>query len=233
MSTKGKIIIVEDDPEQLETLSEYLTLKGYEVRGTECALDFFQALLNRPYDVAIVDIGLPDRTGFEVVEHLRSKTSLGVIVLTARDSMGDKMRGYEAGADHYFTKPLDSRELAAAVGNLIARLSAGRGEPAAPGVWLLAPLRRTLTSPAGEVINLSEKETTFLRLAISENGAPVSRNTLLEALDYQSNEEFGGRALAVMITRLRKKIRDQTGLKAPIKAVRLRGYGFSAPADIA
>ena len=232
--SQGRIIIVEDDTELRETILEYLTLKDFEVHGAECALDFFQALIGSPFDVAIVDIGLPDKTGFEVVEHLRHHTSMGIIVLTARDSINDKMRGYKAGADYYFTKPLDSRELSAAIGNLIERLGQNPAiTPADPGLWRLDTLRWVLATPTGETCKLTEKEMRFLSLLFAENGDSVSRETLFAELDYQADEIYGGRALAVLVTRLRKKIREQTGLEPPIKTIRSQGYSFSAPASFA
>ncbi|MDK2955055.1 MAG: two-component system, OmpR family, response regulator [Desulfovibrionales bacterium] len=230
----GRIIIVEDDVEQLETLVEFLELKGFDVHGAQCALDLFQALVGGAYDVAIVDIGLPDKSGFKVVEHLRQNTSMGIIVLTARDSMDDKLRGYELGADHYFVKPLDSRELAAAAGSLIERMACSSASiDAASGVeWRLAPSRWMLASPAGQDVKLTEKEVAFLHLLLSHGNEVVSRDTILQALDYRAEESYGGRALAVMVTRLRKKIRDQAGVELPIKTIRSHGYSFSAPAAI-
>jgi len=230
----GRIILVEDDVEQLETLVEFLELKGFDVHGAQCALDFFQALVGGTYDVAIVDIGLPDKSGFKVVEHLRQNTSMGIIVLTARDSMDDKLRGYEVGADHYFVKPLDSRELAAAAGRLIDRVtcSADSSDAASGAEWRLDPLRWMLAAPTGQDVKLTEKETAFLHLLMSRSNEVALRDTLLQALDYHAEKFYGDRALAVMVTRLRKKVRDQAGVELPIKTIRSHGYSFSAPAAI-
>lgn len=231
----GRIIIVEDDIEQLETLQEYLSLMGFEVKGTSSALEFFQALLGNEYDVAIVDIGLPDQSGFEVVETLRERTDMGIIVLTARDSISDKLHGYEAGADLYFTKPLDSRELAAAAGCLVERMASHQppvGLAPPPGQseqWKLDSMKWVLISPVGTEAKLTEKEMIFLRILISKEGSPVSREELMSALDYVGDELYGTGALTVMITRLRKKIREQTDLEPPVKTIRSQGYSFSAP----
>lgn len=231
---KGKIIVVEDDIELLETFAEYLTLKGFYVECATCALDFFQALVGSEFDVAVVDLGLPDKSGLEVVEHLRRNTSLGIIILTARDSMSDKMRGYKAGADHYFTKPFDLRELAAVAESLINRLGdAASISPGKDDSWRLDPLRRILATPTGHAIKLTEKENDFLKMIMPANGDTVDKDALLEALAYQADATYGARALAVMVTRLRKKIREQTGLEPPITAARAQGYSFSAPAELA
>ncbi|WP_320171221.1 response regulator transcription factor [Maridesulfovibrio sp.] len=233
---RGSIIIAEDDVEQLETLMEYLSLNDFEVHGAGSALEFFEALIGSDYDVAVVDIGLPDKSGFEVVETLRQRTDMGIIVLTARDSINDKMRGYECGADHYFTKPLDCRELAAAVGSLVERLGSRpevpiEGAPSNQSAqWRLDTLLWVLTPPAGNEAKLTEKEMNFLRILISEKGSPVTKETLMADLDYAGDELYGAGALAVMVTRLRKKIREQTGLEPPIKTIRSQGYSFSAPA---
>lgn len=230
--SKGKIIILEDDVELQETLAEYLTLKGFEVACAGCALDFFQALVGVDYDMALVDIGLPDKSGFEVVEHLRQRTSMTIIVLTARDSIRDKMRGYKAGADHYFTKPLDLRELSAVIESIMERLGESAACMNADGKWVLDPLRWTLASPGGKAVKLTEKEMRFMELLVSEDGGTVPRDTLLEAMDYKTDEAYGSRALAVLVTRLRKKIREQTGLEPPITSIRSQGYSFSAPSGL-
>ncbi|WP_319777235.1 response regulator transcription factor [Maridesulfovibrio sp.] len=235
---KGRILIAEDDVEQLETLLEYFTLNDFEAHGAGSALEFFEALIGSEYDVSVVDIGLPDKSGFEVVETLRQRTNMGIIVLTARDSISDKMRGYECGADHYFTKPLDCRELVAAVGSLVERLG---NRPEVPdegpssnqsGQWRLNTLLWVLTPPVGNEAKLTEKEMSFLRILISENGSPVAKETLMADLDYAGDDFYGAGALAVMVTRLRKKIREQTGLEPPIKTIRSQGYSFSAPAGL-
>jgi DNA-binding response OmpR family regulator len=106
---KGNVIIVEDDPDLLENLVEFLMLEGFNVQGVSCVLDFFQTLSISDFDIAIVDIGLPDKSGFEVVKHLRDNTNMGIIILTARDSINDKMMGYDAGTDYYFVKPVEIR----------------------------------------------------------------------------------------------------------------------------
>lgn len=235
---KGRIFIVEDDVEQLETLMEYFSINGFEARGAGSALEFFEALIGSEYDVAVVDIGLPDKSGFEVVATLRQRTNMGIIVLTARDSISDKMRGYECGADHYFTKPLDCRELIAAVGSLVERLGNRPEAPLEgtsanlPEQWRLNTLLWVLTPPVGNEAKLTEKEMSFLRILICENGSPVAKEKLMADLDYAGDELYGAGALAVMVTRLRKKIREQTGLEPPIKTIRSQGYSFSAPANI-
>lgn len=232
---KSRVIIVEDDVELLETLVEYMELKGFEVTGTSCALDFFQAMTGACFDVAVVDIGLPDKTGFEVVEHLRTKTAMGIIILTARAGMNDKMRGYKAGADHYFVKPVDSRELVAAISSLLMRLSENRPTPSRlqDDGWTLDRLRRSIICPNKTLVKLTEKETDFLQLLMENAGTPVPKEALLKSLHYTMQEPYASRALAVMVTRLRNKMRDSAGVEAPIKSIRTVGYSFSGHAHLA
>ncbi|WP_320043295.1 response regulator transcription factor [uncultured Desulfobacter sp.] len=229
---KGSVILVEDDEKLLTNLVELLALKGFGVFGASCALDFFQGLAANHYDVAIVDINLPDKSGFEIVHHLRENTRLGIIVMTARDTINDKVKGYESGADYYFVKPLHIMELEASINNLLYRLGkaeAKNSEDEAPGEWEFNAEQLMLSSPIGKTIDLTVKESDFIKILIQEYPNVVSRSVFLKALNYEATGTYGERALYVMITRLRSKIRDETGKNAPIKTLRTIGYCFSAP----
>lgn len=226
----NKILIVEDDIDLLENIVEYLALERFEAVGTGCALDFYQQLCADNFNIAIVDIGLPDRSGFEIVDHLRRNTNLGIIIITARDGMSDKVRGYESGADYYFVKPVDSSELVASIHDLLRRFSGALGESTpivAKGYWSLNLAHGTLVSSKGVKIELTTKENNFLKLLIEEQASPVSRQILLQELGYHLEGPYGNRALDVLIVRLRKKIKVLSG-ESPIKTIHSFGYSFTA-----
>lgn len=230
---KIRVLMVEDDNDLRENIVEFLELEGFEVTGSACAVDFFYSLAISEFDITIVDIGLPDKSGFEIVQHLRENSELGIILLTARDNINDKMKGYEAGADQYFVKPVDCRELAASIKNLYLRLerektSKNDASAAQNDTWIFNSHNWTLESPTGKSSKLTTKEFIFLQLLISKNGNPVLRETILTALDYHNEGAYGNRALDVMIVRLRSKIKKDTQEELPVKTVHSVGYCFSA-----
>ncbi len=226
------ILIVEDDVDLRDNIVEYLTLENFTVTGTGCALDFYQSLGAGVFNVAIVDIGLPDRSGLEIVKHLRQHTRLGVIILTARDGMSDKLRGYELGADYYLVKPISSAELVVAINDLINRLGvqiSSSNTIGASDSWSLDLEHWLLVCPEGSKTELTTKEISFLQSLIAANDSEVPRQVLLQKLGYHQDGPYGSRSLDVMIVRLRKKIKAVSGC-SPIKTVHGVGYSFSAKA---
>ena len=115
MNTSTRVIIVEDDQDLRESLVEFLNLAGHDVSGVGSGLEFYQAIAASSFAIAVVDVGLPDQCGYVITEYIRKNPAMGVIMLTARDAIEDRVRGYDAGADLYMVKPVDSRELGAAI----------------------------------------------------------------------------------------------------------------------
>ncbi len=225
-----KVILVEDDDILLKNSVEILQLDGIDAKGVSSAFDFFQLLATEAFDVAVVDVGLPDKSGLEVVGYLRKKTDMGVIILTARETIKDKISGYDAGADHYFVKPVDSRELTAAIRNLCTRLAKSSQVPTSVKQWCFDTVARLLVSPAGTKIALTIKEQNFIEHLIQNDGSPVTRMALLSTLGYNPHGPYGSRALDVMVVRLRKKIKMMTNEPCPIKTV--HSFGFSFQSDV-
>ncbi len=225
----AKVVVVEDDARLLNNVVEILNMENYYAKGAACALDFFQLMVTECFDVAIVDVGLPDKSGFEIVEYLRSNTKMGVIILTARENIKDKVKGYKCGADYYFVKPVESRELLAAINNIFLRIkvcSPSEGYLLPDGKWGFNVKTRVLMSPNGTQVELTLKEQAFIECLSSANGHPVTRKNILMALGYNIEGPYGNRSLDVMIVRLRKKIKQITGCDSPIKTVRSFGYSF-------
>jgi DNA-binding response OmpR family regulator len=230
-----KIIIVEDDVDLLEYTTAYLRIKGFEVTPVASVLDFFQALTVAEFDIAIVDIGLPDKSGFDVVAHLRNHTNLGIIVMTAKSSIEDKIQGYNMGADHYFVKPVESNELVAVIGNLLSRQQERKQEQAALQViaptvkksttWQLDKTQWLLYSPEHYEIKITAKERLFLELLADSTQEYVKREQFMAALQYDFNT-YGYKALEALVRRLRNKIKVASGTEAPIKTIYAKGYCF-------
>ena len=227
----GKIIVVEDDLDLQESILEYLHIENFVAEGASCTLDCYKTLTGDEFDIAVVDLNLPDGNGLDLVEHLRSHTKLGIIILTARSGMTEKIRGYHCGADYFFVKPVDLRELRAAINNLLCRLgrSSENCSEAEHGLgWRLEQHRWILTSPQQKQVEVTSKEMILLQELVAETGKAVSRRLLLQRLNYPLEGPYGNRALDVLVTRLRKKIKNETG-EMPIRTVHSVGYSFSEP----
>jgi DNA-binding response OmpR family regulator len=231
METIVRVIIVEDDRDLRESLVECLSLAGLDTRGVGSCLEFYRASAEAPFAVAVVDVGLPDQSGYVLAEYIRKNTAMGVIILTARDSVEERIQGYNCGADLYMTKPADSRELTAAITNLALRLRSrapASGRARAPEAWHLVRQSWRLATPAGATILLTAKEMAFMASLAGNAGKPVMRADLLAALGYR-DDEYANRAMDSLVRRLRRKIEDGLRLPAPIKTVHAVGYCFSAP----
>ena len=229
-----RVIIVEDDSDLRESLATYLTLCGSSVAGVGSCREFYRALDNQIYDIAVIDVGLPDQSGFVLTEYVHNNTAMGIIMLTARDSDEDKLRGYDAGADIYLTKPVDSRMLASAITNLMARLKPlpGTHPPVSTQLsWILVQSGWILQTPQGNKISLTGMEFKFMTFLGQSESAAVSRSDIMQKL-YSRTDDYSGKALDALIYRLRSKVSSVCSLPIPIKSIHAVGYCFSAPLQI-
>lgn len=225
-----RVILVEDDADLRESIEEYLRLTGFATIGVGSALEFFRTLATTEIDVAVIDVGLPDQEGFEIASLLRRRREIGVVMLTARGASEDRIKGFQSGADLYFVKPVDCRELAAALLNLVGRLprrAASGAESPAADEWTLDRVGWSFRDPGGREIQVTSSEMRLLDAIVVEPGTTVARGALLTALGYR-DDESGKRSLDVLVSRLRRKIEVTTGGKAPIQTVHNRGYLFAA-----
>jgi len=225
-----RVIIVEDDEDLRESLFGLLSLHGFSVAGCGSCREFYRELDRQEYDIALLDIGLPDQSGTVLAEYLRDNTTMGIIMLTARDSKEDSLAGYEAGADVYLTKPADARLLVSAITNLAKRIKPRSVKPL-PVVltsWVLEQIRMELLTPSDEKIALTGKEFSFLLLLAQANGVPVSRADIMLAL-YNHTDEYSGKALDALIYRLRSKVTASATLRLPVTSIHSVGYSFTAP----
>lgn len=223
------LIFVEDDRLLRENIAELLRLDGFEVTDCGTAAEFMEQIRHHRFDVAIIDIGLPDRSGYDLARYARTYTAMGIIILTARTGIDNKIQGFSSGADYYFSKPVDNRELSAALTNMLARLAA-RDQPRdddrpLDNAWTFNAKGWLLTSPGGIEIRLTTKESEFIRLLEAHGEGGAEKEYILKELGYLNDGPYGSRALGVMVTRLRKKIREQTGENELIKTI--HGFGFS------
>lgn len=216
-----RILIVEDDEDFRETLVFALSSPQRSVTPVANASDFREKSTDN-YDLAIVDINLPDDSGFAVVRHLRETSPTKIIILSGRDTMADRVEGYTHGADIYMVKPTAQAELVAAVDSLLRRDSAEQGGELAG--WRFDK-EGFLLSPEGQKVNLSVRQSDFMKHLMRTPGKAVKRDELRRVIGIEETDE-SGRALDMFVTRLRREIEDQTGQKAPIETVPRQGFTF-------
>ena len=218
------IILVEDEPDIRINLADYLTRVGFDVTAVDNGLKFYHALAEHPFAVAVIDLGLPDMDGMQLVEYLRNNSTMRCIILTARTSVDDRVSGYDSGADLYLCKPVEGRELAAALNRIMQRNS---HQVSSANQWSLRRQQSALITSSLSVISLTAKELDFVVCLARAEGETVPRATILEALGYQ-NDDFSNRALESLIRRLRRKIEVVCG-SSPILTRHAVGYSFAAP----
>lgn len=224
-----RMLVVEDDPRLRSQVSEHFVQQGWVV---EEAADGEEARYmgdELPYDLAIVDLGLPGITGIELIKLWRSQAAtFPILILTARSDWRDKVEGLEAGADDYVTKPFYLEEIEARVQALLRR-SSGRTQSAINYGSLTVNFSGREVSLAGEAIELTAFEYNTLEYLIHRNGKVVSKSELTDHL-YDQDFDRDSNVIEVFIGRLRKKL-DPSGTLKPITTVRGAGYRFALEPD--
>lgn len=236
------ILVVDDDPQITSFLSRYLEKQQFKVTSTANAADMKKALEREIVDLCILDIGLPDRDGFDIIREMRAESNLPVIVLSGRDDPFDRILGLEFGADDYVTKPFEARELLARIKSVLRRCAQesqkqsdvkGSDELALVRFenFLINPMERTLIDDQnGELINLTTTEFELL-LALTKHPHTVqSRDQLLDSARGRQCY-VGDRTVDVHIMRLRKKIEPDSSNPIYIKTIHGIGYCFTPDVD--
>jgi two-component system torCAD operon response regulator TorR len=234
-----RVIFVEDDEDLRQSVADYLRLQAIDVTDVASGIAFYTALMGGEFDIAILDVNLPDVSGFELARTVTARKRMGIVMLTARTSREDRLHGYEQGADLYLTKPVDSQELALAIANLGRRIRSTLAEaspdrasmqpvpveaPIVQEAWMLDLRRHRLISPQGISILLSGREAMLLELLARATGATVPRQAL-DALLTNARSDPESRRLDAALHRLRMKART-AGADLPLHAVHAFGVRF-------
>ena len=200
-----RLLLVEDDPMIGSSVQSGLKQDGYSVDWVRDGIAAELAMANGVYELLLLDLGLPHKSGLDLLESLRkSGASLPVLVITARDSVADRVKGLDAGADDYLVKPFDLTELSARIRALLRR-QGGRSSPVLEhGQLLLNPATHEVML-GGAPVNLSVREFALLHAFLEQPGVPLSR-AQLEVRLYGWDEEIESNVVEVYIHSLRRKL---------------------------
>jgi len=219
-----RLLVIEDDAVLRLSLQRQLQADGYRVDLAADGEDGLFQAQEYPLDLAIVDLGLPRLSGLQVVQRLRSEgRSLPILILTARGSWQDKVRGLEAGADDYLVKPFEYPELAARVKALLRRALKANSDTLSIGPLSL-DFSAQVVSLNDAALELTTYEYRVLAYLVRDRTRVVSKQELSDYL-YPHDEDRDSNVLEVLIGRLRRKL-DPDGRLAPIETLRGRGYRF-------
>jgi len=238
MGTHAQLLLVEDDRELAHMLAEYLHLQGHRVTTVGSGEAALARLASLPVDLVVLDIGLPGIDGLDTLRRLRAAHAVPVIMLTARGEEQDRIAGLLAGADDYLPKPFNPLELAARIGAVLKRSTAGHGgsvnEPP-PTITTTLPignlqlnLKRRELRVQGLVVHLTAAEWRILETLLQRRGEVLSRTELTQlALDRPL--EAYDRSIDTLISKLRRKLADAGARGAEIRG--LRGHGYVLDID--
>ncbi|WP_291987189.1 response regulator [Candidatus Accumulibacter sp. ACC007] len=217
-----RVLLVEDDPMIGKSVQQGLRQEGTSVDWVRDGQAAELALTTTPYELLLLDLGLPGRSGLEVLARLRrSDNDIPVLIITARDAVTERIKGLDSGADDYLIKPFDLDELAARMRALLRRRS-GRASPVIEhGDLRMNPATHELTQD-GKPVALSAREFALLQALLEQPGAPLSRAKLEERL-YGWGEEIESNAVEVYIHSLRRKLGSE-------RIKNIRGVGYLLPA---
>jgi DNA-binding response OmpR family regulator len=216
-----RVLLVEDDRQLSTPLRRQLVRAGFAVDLAENGVDGEFMGSEEPYDAVILDLGLPQRSGIDVLKHWRSAgNKVPVIVLTARDAWYERVDGFKAGADDYLGKPFHNEELIARVNALIRRAHQKAGGELTQSGLVLDEGRQTVATADGKVVELTGTEFRLLRLFMLHPGKILSKSRITEHV-YDFDSEKDSNVIEVYVKRLRQKLG-----KDFIQTRRGQGYVF-------
>jgi two-component system OmpR family response regulator len=216
-----RILVAEDDAILADGVTRTLRQSGYAVDWVKNGAEADSALDTDDFDLLILDIGLPKKSGLDVLKRLRSRDSrLPVLILTALDGVNDRVRGLDAGADDYLAKPFELAELEARVRALTRRGMAGGPTLLRHGALSYDQVGR-IARLNGEALELSAREVSLLEIFLQRAGRLVSKDQLVSHV-CEWGEEVSPNAIEVYVHRLRKKLEP-----GGVRIVTVRGLGYS------
>jgi two-component system phosphate regulon response regulator OmpR len=228
------ILVVDDDQRIRQMLTRYFEQEGYRISAAADG-PTMRAKLNDSVDVILLDLVMPGEDGLTLAREIRANSDVGIIMLTGRDDVLDRIVGLEVGADDYIAKPFHLREVLARVKSVLRRREPRATSGTAREVvrfegWRLDLARRQLVSPTGEAVELTTGEFDLLAALAKHPGRVFGREALMDLTRGRSWEAFD-RTIDAQVARLRKKIETDPKKPMLIKSVRNVGYVFTGKID--
>lgn len=230
------VLVVDDDMEIRRLLGRYLADQGFRASLAGDGREFYAKLGVEKFDLAIIDVLLPDASGLELCRYVRQRfPQLPVILVTALREEVDRIIGLELGADDYIGKPFNPRELVARMRAVLRRSGAQPTAEANPAAtyrfagFVAEPASRTVSAPDGAGVDLTGAEFDLLRVFLDRPGRVLSRDQLLDLTQGRETSPFG-RSIDVLMSRIRRKLGEATDATL-FKTVRNGGYQLTVPVE--
>ena len=227
--TRRRILLAEDEAGLRRTLTDLLASQGYTVKSSADGAEAQSLAEHEPFDLLVLDVMLPSRTGFDVCRNLRKAgIQTPILMLTARSELSNKVQGFKAGADDYLTKPFEPVELKMRIEALLRRVPPGERKRLKSYRFhgISVDFAKAAVMKNGEVIELSERESRLLQHLIESRGHVVSRDELLHEVWGYSSPPMT-RTVDVHIAWLRQKVEEDPSNPRFIVTVHGQGYRFA------
>ena len=226
--SNATIMIVEDDPDVARTIEHMLSSFGFKTVWCHNGAELFRRLGATAPDLCIIDLGLPDMDGIEVMRRVRASHQCGILILTGRSHVSDKVMGLELGADDYVIKPFEPRELVARIRSILRRRETAEQIGEQPSLaefsgWRFNIANNTLTDLEGKEQLLSNSEAELLKVFLARPNRILQRELLLGSRDYSQTD----RNIDVRVSRLRRRFEVDDGSIDLIKTIYGAGYLFA------
>jgi two-component system response regulator RegX3 len=234
VATRRTVLLVEDEESITAPLSEALSREGFEPVIAGTVAEALELASSRSPDLVLLDLGLPDGSGLDVCRELRSRSTVPIIMVTARGEETDRIVGLEVGADDYVVKPFSAREVVARIRAVLRRTAAPPPTPLGDVVELgdvrIDRARRT-AALGGQPLELSRKEFDLLQLLVDNAGTVVKRERLIDEV-WDTNWFGSTKTLDVHVSALRKKLGDDPSTPQFIHTVRGVGFRFAGADEL-
>lgn len=232
------VLVVDDDREIRTLLSDYLQENGYRVTAVADGKGMWAAFDQMRPDLIVLDLMLPGTDGLTLCRDVRARSSVPIVMLTARGEETDRIVGLEIGADDYLPKPFSPRELLARIKSVLRRsralpqnLQPDNARKIKFAGWALDIATRNLLSPSGVVVALSGTEFKLLRIFLAHPNRVLNRDQLIDLMLSRDASPFD-RSIDVQVSRLRHRLEDDAKEPAIIKTVRGEGYVFASAVEV-
>lgn len=226
-----RILLAEDDNDLANMLEIMMTAEGFDIDKTTSGVEALELAKAYEYDLMVLDLGLPDISGYDVIRGLRSsRVATPVLILTGSGDLGSSLKGFELGADEFLAKPFHRRELLARVHSVIRR-SKGHSQPKIQIGDITVDLSERLVSVGRIPLHLPGREYQVFETLSLRLDRVVTRDVLLDQI-YGGRDEPTPKIIDVFISKLRSRLREVTGGDQYIETIRDKGYILRAPQNM-